>query len=368
MTEGGRRSGAAVVAVVSAELFAEFFSPEDAARLDRASRSLSQDRAARSLSEDRGADRDETRRPPSASPESAPGLVRVDRIADIPDPGAVRVLVTSWGVGPLDEDVLARFPRLELVAHTGATVKPFATDALFDRGVIVTQAGAGMARSVGEVSLAFTLALLHRIPALHEGVRTGGWYDPAAGTQHEIAEAPIAVIGASRTGRAYLEMIRALGARPLLVDPTVDAAEADALGAELLPLDAALQRARIVAVHAPTLPETHHLIGARELALMPDGAGLVNTARSWLVDERALQAEVSSGRLSAAIDVFDEEPLAAASPWRTLPNVLLTPHRAAGTREGRLRQGRIVADEIDAFVSGRELGHAVTRAHLATMG
>lgn len=115
------------------------------------------------------------------------------------------------------------------------------------------------------------------------------------------------------------------------------------------------------------LPETHHLIGARELALMADGAGLVNTARSWLVDEAALLAELRRGRLSAAIDVFDEEPLSAESPFRSAPRVLLTPHRAAGTREGRLRQGRIVADELDAFAAGRPLVHAVDRAQLSSM-
>jgi phosphoglycerate dehydrogenase-like enzyme len=185
--------------------------------------------------------------------------------------------------------------------------------------------------------------------------------------QHEILGAPIAVIGASRTGRAYLDLIRALGAEPLLVDPTLDAAQAAALGAELLPLDDALRRARIVAVHAPTLPETHHLIGRRELALLPDGAGVVNTARSWLVDEQALIDEVRTGRLSAAVDVFDEEPFGVDHPFRTLPGVLVTPHRAAGTAGGRRRQGRIVADEVEAFVQGLPLAHTVDRAQLASM-
>ncbi|MDR6867084.1 phosphoglycerate dehydrogenase-like enzyme [Microbacterium resistens] len=333
-------SAPTVLAVVSAALAAEFFSPADEARLRETAAAL------------------------------GGGFLRVERLADAEDTSAVRVLVTSWGIDRLDEDVLARFPRLGLVAHTGATVKPFVTDALFERGVVVTQAGAGMARSVGEVSLAFTLALLHRVPTMHNSLRDGpAWHDEgSAGVQHEILDAPIAVIGASRTGRAYLAMIRALGARPLLVDPTIGAEEAAELGAEPVGLDEALRRALVVAVHAPTLPETHHLIGARELALLPDGAGLVNTARSWLVDEQALLAELRTGRIAAGIDVFDEEPLGADSPFRRLPNVLLTPHRAAGTREGRLRQGRIVAEEVEAFALGRPLAHAVTRSQLSTMG
>lgn len=331
-------SAPAVVAVVSEELFAEFFSGEDAERLRAVAARL------------------------------GGSLVRVDRLAEA-DLGDARIVITSWGVGPFDAPVLDALPKLELIAHTGATIKPFATDELFDRGVVVTQAGAGMARPVAEVSLTFTLALLHRVPEMHNALRAGdGWYDAATvGVQREILGTSIAVIGASRTGRAYLELIRALGAEPLLVDPTLGASEAAALGAELVPLDEALQRAQIVAVHAPTLPETHHMIGRRELALMRDGAGLVNTARSWLVDESALIDEVRSGRLSAAIDVFDEEPFTADSPFRTLPGVLVTPHRAAGTHQGRRRQGRIVTEEVEAFAEGRPLAHTITRDQLSSM-
>lgn len=331
-------SAPTVVAVVSEELFAEFFSGEDAERLRGVAARL------------------------------GGSFVRVDRLAEA-ELGEARIVITSWGVGPFDAAVLATLPKLELIAHTGATIKPFATDELFDRGVVVTQAGAGMARSVAEVSLTFTLALLHRMPEMHNALRASdGWYDAdAVGVQREILGTPIAVVGASRTGRAYLELIRVLGAEPLLVDPTLDAVAAAALGAELLPLDEALHRAQIVAVHAPTLPETHHMIGRRELALMPDGAGLVNTARSWLVDEAALIEELRRGRISAAIDVFDEEPFAPDSPFRSLPGVLVTPHRAAGTSQGRRRQGRIVADEIEAFAAERPLAHAISRDQLSSM-
>ena len=327
-----------IVAVVSAELFTEFFAEADTARLHALATHL------------------------------GGSFVRVDRLADAVLDEA-RIVITSWGIGPFDAETLSALPRLELVAHTGASLKAFVTDELYDRGVVVTQAGAGMARPVAEVSLTFTLALLHRVPEMHNALRDGeGWYDAeSAGVQHEILGAPIAVIGASRTGRAYLALIRALGAEPLLVDPTLDPATAAELGAELVSLDEALRRAQIVAVHAPTLPETHHLIGRRELALMRDGAGLVNTARSWLVDEQALIEELRTGRLSAAIDVFDEEPFAADSPFRSLSGVLLTPHRAAGTAEGRRRQGRIVVDEIAAFAEGRPLAHTIDRDQLSSM-
>ncbi|MFJ3488647.1 hydroxyacid dehydrogenase [Leifsonia aquatica] len=285
------------------------------------------------------------------------------------DVAAVRVLVVAWGVPPLDADLLDRLPMLAVVAHCGASIRPFATPELFARGVLVTQAGAAMARSVAEVSLAFTLALLHRLPRFDHALHAGAEWEAAesAPVQHELLDAPIGVVGASRTGRAYLGLLGALGARPLLADPTIDAGEALALGAELVTLDSLLASSRIVALHAPSLPETHRMIGARELALMPDGAGLVNTARSWLVDEGALLAELRSGRLDAAIDVFDDEPLPVDSPFRTLPNALLVPHKAAGTREGRLRQGATVVDEIERYAAGRPLEHAVSEQDLERM-
>jgi phosphoglycerate dehydrogenase-like enzyme len=100
---------------------------------------------------------------------------------------------------------------------------------------------------------------------------------------------------------------------------------------------------------------------------MPDGSSLVNTARSWLVDSDALLAELQTGRIDAALDVFDEEPLPLDSPLRGLPNVLLTPHRAAGTVECYLEMGEIVASEIERYVSGASLQYELTEVALARM-
>ncbi|HEY0187869.1 MAG TPA: hydroxyacid dehydrogenase [Cellulomonas sp.] len=294
------------------------------------------------------------------------GAALQDDDLDWPD---AQVLVTCWGQPPLDAALLARLPRLRLAAHTGGSVRPFVTAESFARGVAVTQAGQGMARSVAEVALTFTLALLHQVPRFDRALRTGVDWQQAEDVppRHEILGTPIGVVGASRTGRAYLEVVRALGARPLLADPYLTDAEAADLGADLLPLDDLLSASRVVALHAPSLPETHHLLDARRLALLPDGAGLVNTARSWLVDETALLAELRSWRIDAALDVFDAEPLPVDHPLRHLPNVLLTPHHAAGTVEGRLRQGRIVVEEIERLVRDEPLRHAVTEADLERM-
>ncbi|MFF4774680.1 hydroxyacid dehydrogenase [Microtetraspora fusca] len=312
--------------------------------------------------------------PPELRARLFPDGVADARLLDDPaDPDALaaalpgtEVLVTSWGMPVLDGALLDLAPELRLVAHIGASVKFFVTGEVFARGVRVTQAGQAMARPVAEVALAFTLALLHRIHRFDHALRDGAEWSVAeqAPARHEILGCRIGVVGASRTGRAYIDLVRALGAEVMVSDPYF----AGEPGVPAVPLDELLATSRIVALHAPVLPETRHLLGARELALMPDGAGLVNTARSWLVDETALLAELRSGRIDAAIDVFDAEPLPADHGFRALPNALITPHQAAGTVEARRRQGAIVLDEISRHLRGLPLRHEVTPEMLERMG
>ena len=280
------------------------------------------------------------------------------------------VVVTGWGCPPLSGELLDRAPRLRLLAHTGASVRAYVTGEAFERGVRVTQAGAAMGYAVGEQALALTLALLHAVHRFDHALRTGVDWDRArtAPPRRELRGCEVGVVGASRTGRAYIELVRALGARVRCADPYLSEADARALGVTRTDLDTLLGTCQVVSLHAPVLPETVHLLGARELALLPDGALLVNTARSALIDGDALLAELGSGRIDAALDVFDEEPLPVGHPLRALPNVLLTPHQAAGTEESRRRAGEIVLAELDRYATGEPLRHEVTPDLLSRMG
>jgi phosphoglycerate dehydrogenase-like enzyme len=297
--------------------------------------------------------------------------------ADLGDPATLAILladaevvVTSWGCAPLSAEVLAAAPRLRLLAHTGASVKPYATPASFAHGVRVTQAGDAMAYAVGEQALALTLALLHRVHRFDHALRSGaGWtVAKAAPPRRELRGSVVGVVGASRTGRAYLALVRALGAQVLVCDPYLTDREADELGVVRVGLDELLARSGVVSLHAPVLPATVAMIGARELALMPAGGLLVNTARSALVDEAALLAVLRSGRIDAALDVFDREPLPVEHPLRRLPNVLLTPHEAAGTVGSRHRAGKIVIAELERFLRGEPLRHEIQLRDLDRMG
>lgn len=288
---------------------------------------------------------------------------------DFPDASA---LITTWGMPRLEGAVLGAFPQLRIVAHTGASVKFLVSEELFDQAILVTESGDAMARPVAEVALTFTLALLHQIHRLdHAGHGVGTetnsvLWEMGARSQREILGAQIGVVGASRTGRSYINLVQALGAEVSLYDPTVGSEEARRLNVRLKSLPELMATSQVVSVHAPTLPETFHMIDQEMLELMPEGAGLTNTARSWVVDEAALVRLLQTGKIDAALDVYDEEPLPADHPLRTLPNVLMTPHTAAGTLDGRRRAGRIVIEEIRRFVENRDLEHAVPLNQLAT--
>ncbi|MFJ9540997.1 hydroxyacid dehydrogenase [Streptomyces sp. NPDC101225] len=287
-------------------------------------------------------------------------------VRDFGDPGVrealarTEILVTGWGCPLLDTAALDAAPRLRAVLHAAGSVKGFTTPEVWRRGIVVSSAAAANAVPVAEYTLAMILLAGKDALGARERLRTGrafpGWeIVPGIGNLGRR----VGVVGASRIGRRLLELLRPFDLRPSLADPYVDAAESAALGVPLLSLDDLLRTSDIVTLHAPATPETHHLIGRRELALMPDGAVLVNTARGALVDHEALTAELRTGRLAAVLDVTDPEPLPPGSPLYDLPNAFVTPHLAGSQGNEVARLGRVVAEEAARFVRGEAPAYAV---------
>ncbi|MFJ1665239.1 hydroxyacid dehydrogenase [Streptomyces bottropensis] len=293
---------------------------------------------------------------------------------DFADPGVrkalaeAEVLVTGWGCPRIDRAVLDAAPRLRAVLHSAGSVKGFVTPAVWERGIAVSTAAAANAVPVAEYTLAMILLAGKDILGRRERLRTEraspGWgFVPGIGNHGRR----VGVIGASRIGRRVIELLRPFDLRVSLTDPYVDEAGAAALGVPLLPLDDLLRTCDIVTVHAPDTPETHRLLDRRALALMPDGAVLINTARGALVDHDALLDELRAGRLSAILDVTDPEPLPADSPLLDLPNAFVTPHLAGSQGNEVARLGLAVTEEAERLTTGRELAHALDRTTLERM-
>ena len=296
------------------------------------------------------------------SPENLPLLFpprvmkRLSELVDIgsfDEPSAADYLVTSWGCPPIDQQVLDRMPRLRAILHAAGTVRGFVTDACWDRGLLVSSAAHANAIPVAEYTLSAILLSGKRAFNREPSNDNVGNFRRRVG-----------VIGASRVGRRLLELLRPFDLAVSLSDPYVTPAEAKTLGATLLPLDELLSTSDIVTLHAPDLPATYRMLDCRRLALIPDGATLINTSRGALIDPVALTDELVSGRLNAVLDVTEPEPLPPDSPLHRLPNVFLTPHIAGSLGNELERLGAAVVAEIERLVHGLPLRHQVLRADL----
>jgi phosphoglycerate dehydrogenase-like enzyme len=295
-------------------------------------------------------------------------LGRIERV----DAGAERllagadVLVTGWGAPRLTRSDLEKAARLRGLVHAGGSAAAAVDLQLaHELGLEVSNAGTANAVPVAEYTLAMILL------AGKDVLRSVRLYRDRRGHLDREAEFPhagnyrrvVGILGASRIGRLVLDRLRAHDLEVLLFDPTVDEGEAVALGATKVELAELLRRSAVVSVHVPVLPGTVGLLGAAELALMPDGATLINTARGIVVDAAALTAELRSGRLDAVLDVTDPEPLPPDDPLWELPNVVLTPHMAGAVGNELSRIGELVVDEVRRLLAGEPPAYRETWQH-----
>ena len=288
-------------------------------------------------------------------------------VASIPEStGETEILITGWGAPRLDGAALDHWPRLRAVVHAAGSVKRLVTPAVWDRGIRVSSAASANALPVAEYTLAtILLSAGDVLRAARDFART---HDMVAARPRGDVGAfgiTVGVIGASRIGRRVLELLQPFDIECLLVDPSLSAVEAAGLGAELVSLPELLTRSQVVTIHAPALPETYRMIGRDELALMADGATLINTARGSLVDTDALVGELRTDRLRAVLDVTDPEPLPPEHPLFSLPGATLTPHIAGSIGNELRRIGHHVVAEVQRFVSTGELADEVTSPDLA---
>jgi phosphoglycerate dehydrogenase-like enzyme len=270
------------------------------------------------------------------------------------------VCLTGWDISPLTEEMLADAPRLQLIAHTAGTVRRLLPRSIYGSRIRVTQATAAMATAVAEHIIAQALLAVQSLHQYDRDMRAGGWPPRWELRRHLLGARTVGIWGLGRVGSATAQLFRAFGCRVIATDPTLDAAAARQMGVETMPLEELFRQSEIVCVLAPVLDSTRGMIDAAMLARLRDGAVFINSGRGVLVDDTALLAELRSGRISAALDVYPAEPLPADSPFRALPNVILSPHVGGHTIDSHFRQGQAMVDEIRRFLAGEPLQFEVT--------
>lgn len=276
---------------------------------------------------------------------------------------------------PLPRAVLERATRLRVIAKHGVGVDAIDVDYASERGFVVANVPGANAPAVAEFTLAAILVLLKPLREgadwLREGRAAEGNMVVAAGAGgligREVGTCTVALLGFGEIGRRVAAALLALGTRVVVHDPVVEAEEIRAAGAEpVASLAELLPEAEILSVHVPLNAATRGLIGAAELASMPAGASLVNTARGGIVDEDALAAAIRDGHLAgAAVDVFASEPPPPDHPLLALPQVICTPHVAGVTADSLRRMADGAVDAALAGVEGRTPASVVNPAVLS---
>ena len=281
--------------------------------------------------------------------------------------GEIDILITGWGCPMVTAEVVKAAPRLKLIAHAAGTVKFTLDPAVYAAGIRVTHAADANAVPVAEYTLASIIFANKRVFELRDRYRA----DPGRRSSYALMDEPIGnyhrtvgLVGASRIGRKVARMLAGFDFTVLLSDPFVKPGDPVLDGAELVDLDTLMARSDVVSIHAPSLPATRAMIGAKQFGLMKDGAAFINTARGALIDEAALIAELQSGRIHAVIDVTDPEIPERGSPLYSLPNVFLTPHVAGAVGTERLRLGQMAIEEVERFVAGAPMEFEIEPALL----
>jgi phosphoglycerate dehydrogenase-like enzyme len=224
--------------------------------------------------------------------------------------------------------------RVRVIARHGVGYDSVDVAAMTRAGVVVTNTPTSMPRPVATIALTFVLALAGRLMLKDRLTRSGRWHDRMDNMGMGLTGRTLGVVGAGRIGKELLRMARTFDLRLLAADPYVNAIELGYIGARKVDLDALLPESDFVVVCCLLNDETRHLIGAAQFARMRASAYFINVARGPIVDERALIEALRRGEIAgAALDVFEQEPIAPDNPLLALPNVIVTPHSLCWTDE-----------------------------------
>ncbi len=250
-------------------------------------------------------------------------------------------------------DVLAASKKVKIVGRAGVGVDNIDVAAASRQGVIVVNVPGGNTISAAEHTMAMLLALSRNIPQANASVKAGEWKrSPFMGT--ELQGKVLGLIGLGRIGREVAKRCQSFGMSILGYDPYASEEYAKNFNITLSTLDEVYAKADYITVHVPLNDSTRHMLNAKTLKKLKEGVRIINCARGGIIDEKALAEAIQSGHVKgAAIDVFEEEPVAKDNPLLALPHVIVTPHLAASTEEAQVKVAQELAETLrDFFMTG----------------
>ena len=249
--------------------------------------------------------------------------------------------------------------QLRVIARAGVGVDNIDVEAATQAGIIVVNAPTGNTVAAAEQTIALLMAVARRLPQADAHLRAGEW-QRICFVGVEVRDKVLGLVGLGRVAQEVAQRAQGLNMSVLACDPYITAEFAAQHGVTLTDLDTLLAQADFVSLHVKLTSETRNMIGPDQLRQMKQGAYLINVARGGIVDENALAEVVETGHLAgAALDVFDNEPLAADSPLRHSDRIILTPHLGASTVEAQEQVAVDVALQVLDVLNDKPARYAV---------
>lgn len=279
------------------------------------------------------------------------------------------VVLTFWGSPMLTVEAKAGNPQLKYLCHVAGTLRRIVDRQVIADGLLVTNWGNVISRICAEASLMMILGGLRHANAVSLAMHVDRTWPKKGGHQpRSLFERSVGLHGFGAIARELVPLLRPFKVAISACSPHSPDAVFDEYGvARVADLRALYAENEIVSIHTGKTAENEHAVNAEILAAMPDGAVLVNTARGSIIDTEALVAELRTGRINAALDVYEDEPLPADSPLRGLANCQLWPHWGCPTQDRIIDCGRLAVDNLRRYLAGDAPLHRITADRYDTM-
>jgi D-3-phosphoglycerate dehydrogenase / 2-oxoglutarate reductase len=271
-------------------------------------------------------------------------------------PGAAALVIRS--ATQVTREVLEAGTDLVVVGRAGIGLDNVDVTTATERGVMVVNAPTSNILTTAEHTMGLLLAQARNIPQAHAALVDGRW-ERGRWEGVELSDKTLGVVGLGRVGKLVAQRAHAFGMRLVATDPFVDSERARQLGVEMMPLDRLVEESDFVTLHVTKTPETIGMIGKDLLARAKPGIRIINVSRGGVVDEEALAEAIRVGHVAgAALDVFAAEPT-TDSPLFGLPQVVVTPHLGASTREAQDKAGDTIAEQVELALANEFVPFAV---------
>ncbi len=265
----------------------------------------------------------------------------------------------------VDASMINAAPELRAIGRAGVGVDNIDLAAATAAGVAVYNAPGGNTIAAAELTMALMLSVVRRVPSADRSVRAGNW-DRASFRGVELRGRTLGLIGAGRIGGEVAARCAAFGMAVMAYDPYIDQNRAEELQIELATVDEVIDKADVISLHVPLNNETRHLIDEGALERMKKTAFIINASRGGVIVEADLAAALHEGVIAgAALDVYEDEPLAADSPLRDAPNLVMTPHLGASTQEAQVSVAWEVALSLKKALVEGDMSGALNASGLA---